>query len=71
MITMTEFTCIAPLDHETHRGGVGNDVYMNTQAADENGFQSRSPLRIIGEKNSTVAFLRLDPNRRKGRTCSN
>jgi len=62
MITMTEFTCIAPLDHETHRGSVGNDVYMNTQAADENGFQSRSPLRIIGEKNSTVAFLRLDPN---------
>ncbi|HJL96979.1 MAG TPA: AAA family ATPase [Candidatus Poseidoniaceae archaeon] len=57
MIIMNQFTCIAPMID----GGTGNDVYMNTQAAEDNGYASRSPVRITGKK-TTVAVLRYDPN---------
>ena len=55
---MTQFTCIAPMMD----GEPGHAVFINTQAAEDNGYRSRSPYRLIGEKNSTVAILRYDPN---------
>jgi len=41
---MTQFTCIAPMMD----GEPGHAVFINTQAAEDNGYRSRSPYRLIG-----------------------
>ena len=55
---MTELTCIAPMID----GADGNDIYMNTDAAERNRLNSRSPVRVSFGNKSTVALLRYDPN---------